>query len=109
MWVFRTQELLSKLSKHWRVPDRPCLVLGGQKMQVLSPGSLSSGCGRMQVPGKQQRRGGIGAGSEDERESEVCSEARTSVGKCAEVGEAWRAWLAGPRAERPKVQLEQLF
>lgn len=49
MWVFRTQELLSKLSKHGRVPDRPCLVLGGQKMQVLSPGSLSSGCGRMQV------------------------------------------------------------
>lgn len=68
-----------------------------------------AGGGEGTVPGKQQRRGGIGAGSEDERESEVCSEARTSVGKCVEVGEAWRAWLAGPRAERPKVQLEQLF
>lgn len=49
MWVFRTQELLIKLSKHWRVPHRPCPVLAGQKMQALSPGSLSSGCGRMQV------------------------------------------------------------
>lgn len=44
------------------------------------------------MPGKQQRGGGIGAGSEDQQESEVCSKRRTSAGKGVE-GEKRGVWL----------------
>lgn len=67
-----------------------------------------AGGGEGMVPGKQQRGGGIGAGSEDKQESEACSEARTSVSKCMEVGKAWSVWLEQGCGERPKVQLEKL-